>query len=196
MVVSPHFAGPCDLSVFDENRAVAELFDHPNFYVVFSRQALFGSATLVPWARHLIDRLGWKRLFWGSELPVPFWRDEKVANLVSWVTQFSPTREQLGDFYVGNAERAIFDRPRRPMAELRLPFDPRELEISNPAPMWPFGFPADTRLPAALVHAWMGEGGEEKLPLSEFMSNLMLEALASKRRVVPQGSPAPPPGHT
>ena len=180
VIVSPHFAGPTDLSVFDEEPDVAALFDHPNFYVVYSRQSLFDATLIDAWAEHVVKRTNWRRVVWGSELPVPFWRDEKLANLVTWSDRLSRDPARLADLRFNNAERAFFSRPVRPVSALTLPFDPRELEIHNNAPMWPFGFPADTRLPALLVKEWQKAGGEDTEPLSQFASRLMLDALVAR----------------
>jgi len=181
VIVSPHFAGPTEVSIFEQDPDVAALFDHPNFYVVYSRQTLFDQRIIGDWAAHVAERTGWRRVVWGSELPVPFWRDEKVGSLVAWAEALTGDPVRLADLRRNNAERAFFSRPVRPVAPLRLPFDPRDLEVRNDAPMWPFGFPADTRLPALLVHEWRRAGGEDKEPLSQFASRLMLEALDARR---------------
>ena len=180
VIVSPHFAGPTDLSIFDQEPDVATLFDHPNFYVVYSRQSLFDAGVINAWAEHVAERTNWRRVVWGSELPVPFWRDEKLSNLVTWSDRLSSDPERLADLRHNNAERAFFSRPVRPVSALNLPFDPRELEVRNDAPMWPFGFAADTRLPARLVQEWQRSGGEDRQTLSQFASQLMLDALAAR----------------
>jgi predicted TIM-barrel fold metal-dependent hydrolase len=181
LIVSPHFAGPTSLSIFDQEPDVSALFDHPNFYVVYSRQTLFDSEVIAAWASYVAERTNWQRVVWGSELPVPLWRDEKLANLVNWSDRLTTDPTRLAALRHGNAERAFFSRAVRPKAPLRLPFDPRELEVQNTAPMWPFGFSADTRLPALLVHEWLRAGGEDSQPLSQFASDLMLHALEVRR---------------
>jgi predicted TIM-barrel fold metal-dependent hydrolase len=181
VIVSPHFAGPTALSIFEQEPDVAALFDHPNFYVVYSRQTLFDQTLIGDWAAHVAERTQWRRVVWGSELPVPFWRDETMSNLVTWAEKLTADPNRLADLRYDNAERAFFSRPVRPVAPLRLPFDPRELEIRNDAPMWPFGFQADTRLPALLVREWRRAGGEDREPLSKFASRLMLDALEARR---------------
>jgi hypothetical protein len=43
--------------------------------------------------------------------------------------------------------------------------------------MFPFGLPADTRIPAKLVAKWMAAGGPDVEPLSAFTSRLLLDAV-------------------
>lgn len=61
------------------------------------------------------------------------------------------------------------------------PFDPRDLDVRDDAPTWPFGFPADTRLPALRVREWRRAGVEDKEPLNQFASGLMLDAAKARR---------------
>lgn len=177
LVVSPHFAGPTDPDIFEHNDSVRALFRHPRFYVVMSRQGMFPASRIVPWVAALLQEVGYERVMWGSEAPVLHWRDESIAASVSWFDQFDLTAAQRAQLFAQNAERSIFQRPARARAPLRLPYDPRLLGTESPAPLFPFGFNADTRIPSRLLAAWHRSGGADREPLSDFVSGLLLGAL-------------------
>ncbi len=180
IVVSAHFAGPTDPAVLRQPGPVRALFSHPRFHVVMSRQGMFNAALLKPWAEALIEIVGWQRLMWGSESPVPIWRDEKLQRTPDWIEQFGPTADQRRAFFTGNGDRTVFARPQRPVRPLALPFDPWAYEVKLPAPMFPYGLSADTRIPGRLVQAWLAAGGEQKQPLSAFVSAILDKALPSR----------------
>jgi hypothetical protein len=177
LVVSPHFAGPTEPDLFERDDSVRALFRHPQFYVVMSRQGMFPASCIIPWAAALLREVGYERILWGSEAPVLHWRDESIAASASWFDQFDLTVAQRMQLFAQNAERSIFQRPVRTCAPLRLPYDPRLLGIESPAPLFPFGFNADTRIPSRLLAAWQRSGGAEGEPLSQFVSRLLLEML-------------------
>ena len=176
-IVSAHFAGPTDPVVLRQPGPVRDLFSHPRFLVVMSRQGMFNAAMLKPWAEGLIETVGWQRLMWGSECPVPIWRDEKLQRMPAWIEQFGPDDEQISAFFTGNGARAVFSRPQRPVRPLALPFDPWDYEVKLPAPMFPYGLTADTQIPGRLVRAWLAAGGETRQPLSAFLSAVLDKAL-------------------
>jgi len=176
IIVSPHMAAPTSPEIFKTAPAVRALFGHPRFHVVMSRQTLFEAPIMTAWGRALIEHVGWSRLLWGSEAPVLYWRDETLEAAGAWIEQFAPTQEQLADFRWRNAERIVFARPARAPAPLKLPYEPFDFALDRPAPMWPLGFSADTRLPARLVAAWMAEGGPSVQPLSAYASKLLMAA--------------------
>ncbi|MBL8703172.1 MAG: amidohydrolase family protein [Alphaproteobacteria bacterium] len=182
VAVSAHFAGPTDPDVLRQPGPVRALFAHPRFLVVMSRQGMFPAPAIKTWAEALIDVVGWSRLMWGSEAPVPIWRDEKLALTPAWIDQFAPDPAQRAAFFSGNGERAVFDRPARPVRPLTLPFDPWDHEVKIAAPMFPYGLSADTRIPARLVQAWLAAGGETVMPLSAFLSAVLDKALPPARR--------------
>lgn len=180
IIVSPHMAGPTNPAIFADNKAVRDLFAHPNFYVVASRQTLFDPATMSAWGRALVEHVGWDRLIWGSEAPVLYWRDETIAAAAAWIDQFAPTSEQRQAFFSGNAKQAVFSRAVPAPQPLVLPYEPFDYELKRLAPMWPQGFNADTDLPAALVAGWMAQGGPQKQPLSAYVSALLVEAVSAR----------------
>lgn len=177
LVVSPHFAGPTEPAIFERDKSVRALFRHPRFYVVMSRQGMFPVSRIVPWAAALVREVGYERILWGSEAPVLHWRDESIAASASWFDQFDLTAAQRAQLFEQNADRSIFQRPARVCAPLRLPYDPRLLGTESPAPLFPYGFNADTRIPSRLLAAWQRAGGADKEPLSDFVSGLLLGLL-------------------
>ena len=182
VIISPHMAGPTSPDIFRENAAVKALFTHPHFHVVMSRQTLFEPPVMSAWGEALIEHVGFERLMWGSETPVLYWRDETLEEALSWIEQYKPSNAALAAFRFGNAERVLFGRPVREPRPLALPYEPFDFELRRPAPMWPLGFNADTRLPAQLVAAWMAEGGPKVQPLSAFTSKLLIEATSRSGR--------------
>jgi hypothetical protein len=181
LVLGGHFAGPTPVTVFDRHPEVAELFGHERFAVICSRQGLFEPALLTEWMDALIERVGWRRLLWASEAPVLHWRDEPIADALSWVRRFESDPVPLNDFYAGNAQRLIFDRPRRAVTDLRLPFDPVELTVPRPSPTWPHGLPLPDDLTARLLHGWLGWGGERRGPLRDYLAAVLADALPEVR---------------
>lgn len=175
MILSPHLAGPTDPAILKTDGAVRALFGHPNFTVVASRQTMTEPTRVRAWMEALIEHVGWTRLMWGSEAPVLYWRDETVAQAAAWYQDIGAGQSQLDDFYQHNADRLIFGRPDRGVAPLRLPYGQTDFEPASTAPMWPHGFPADTRLPARLLDGWFAAGGHEAMPFSTYISNLLMQ---------------------
>lgn len=180
LVIAPHFAGPTDPSVLLKAGPVGTLFAHARFLVVFSRQGIFPEPLIAQWAEALVQTCGWERLMWGSEAPIPFWRDESVAATPRWIERLAPDPAERAGFHDGVARRAVFARTRRPVQPLRLPIDPWRCEVPTPAPMFPFGLSVDTALPGRMVHAWLAAGGEQAGPLSAFVSRLIERGLAAE----------------
>ena len=181
LAVGGHFAGPTDPAVLERPGPVRDLFRHPRFVVVMSRQGIFPPDLIVRWAEALLGVLGWERALWGTEAPVLYWRDEPVAPTPRWIERFSPDAAQKQAFFTGNAERFIFDRPAAPASPLLLPFDPFAYEVKRSVPMWPFGLPMDTGLPGRLIDGWMAWGGEERGPLSTYLGEVLDAALPQAR---------------
>jgi predicted TIM-barrel fold metal-dependent hydrolase len=182
LAVGGHFAGPSDPAMLERPGPVRDLFRHPRFVVVMSRQGIFPPALVEAWARALLGILGWERAVWGTEAPVLYWRDEPVEPTPRWIDRFSPDPAQREAFFTGNAERFIFSRPAAPATPLRLPFDPFAHEVKRSVPMWPFGLPMDNGLPGRLIDGWMAWGGEERGPLSTYLGDVLDAALPPARR--------------
>lgn len=161
IIIGGHFAGPTDPKTLQDG-PVAHLFAHPRFSVVFSRQGGFQPATIRAWAEAVVARTGWKRVMWGSEAPVLFWRNETIADAVGWIDQLAPSPEERADFYVENTRRLYFSQPVE-LAPLRMPFEPWERARSFPATVWANGLPIEQSVAGRLVHAWLASGGQGTL---------------------------------
>ena len=128
-IIGGHFAGPCDPALLERSAAMARLFDHQRFVVAFTRQGLMDPAVLLPWARALVERLGWRRILWGSEWPVALWRDERYVDTMRFVDQFEPTAAERELFFHDNAHRLIFARegPREIVADASFDLMPHKV---------------------------------------------------------------------
>ena len=177
LAVGGHFAGPTDPAALSRPGAVRDLFSHPRFVVVMSRQGIFAPTKIEESAQALLGILGWERSLWGTEAPVLYWRDEPVGRTPGWIDRFAPDPVQRAAFFTGNAQRLIFSRPGADPHPLRLPFDPRSFEVSRSVPMWPFGLSMDTGLPGRLIHGWIKWGGEDRGPLSAYLDDVLDQAL-------------------
>ncbi|MGV8988506.1 MAG: amidohydrolase family protein [Cypionkella sp.] len=181
IIICPHMAGPTTPDIFDTEAEVRALFCHPQFHVIVSRQTMGVPEAMMGWTRALIQHVGWERLLWGSEVPVLYWRDETLAEMMAWIDRCNPSADERAGFLGGNTERVLFGRPKRSPAPLVLPYDPMALATPAPAPMWPRGLAADNALPAPLVAAWMADGGPVHSTLGDYASALLLDA--ARRRL-------------
>ena len=170
VVVGGHFASPRDPSVLDTG-AVAELFRHPRFSVVFSRQGAFGSQLVETWAAALVELVGWDRLMWGAESPILYWRDETMESAMAWIDRLSPTEAERAAFFGGNAER-IFFADDVVTAELDMPFDPWESAPEFAAQLWLNSLRVDQALAGRLVHGWLSDGGPQSGPLGTYVQSI------------------------
>jgi predicted TIM-barrel fold metal-dependent hydrolase len=116
-VIAPHFANTTNLAVFTTPGQLQQLFRHPRFLVVFSRQGAYEPAAVRSWALRLIEELGWQRILYGSEFPVCLWRNESYQDTVNWIQTLglSPTETELSDYYGGTALRLLWESPPRPV---------------------------------------------------------------------------------
>lgn len=175
VVVGGHFAGPRDPSVLDSG-AVAELFSHPRFAVVFSRPGAIPPGVLEPWATALVERIGWEKLMWGSESPVLYWRNESIDSAMAWIDRLSPTEMERAAFFSGNAQRIFFASDIAP-APLELPFDPWEDAPKFPVQMWMNSLFIDQAVAGRLVHAWLADGGPQSELLGSYVERILARSL-------------------
>jgi predicted TIM-barrel fold metal-dependent hydrolase len=176
-VIGGHFAGPTETDVLTRAGPVRDLFRHPRFSVVFSRQGIFPKATVEAWADALVELLGWDRILWATEAPVLIWRDEAVLETPKWIERFALSASQREAFFTGNSQRLIFDLPIAAPKPLKLPFDPFAFDPDRRVPMWPFGLSMSTRLPGRLIEGWRQWGGERRGPLSHYLDDVLDAAL-------------------
>jgi hypothetical protein len=177
VIIGGHFAGPTDVKVLEQPGPVRDLFHHPRFAVVFSRQGIFDKNLIEDWADALVECVGWDRALWATEAPVLIWRDEEVLVTPKWIERYPLTPAQREAFFTGNSQRLIFDLPAADPAPLNLPFDPFVFDPNRNVPMWPFGLSMSTKLPGRLVEGWRQWGGEKRGPLREYLDEVLDAAL-------------------
>ncbi len=128
-IASPHFlrTGPihgdaCRPGVADP-AAFRDLLRHPRMHAIFSRHGGVSAQPdphpdLRPWVDEVVPLLTWKRILWGSELPVLFHRDEQIGGARDWLERLgvSMSAAEKEAYLSGNAERLFFSRP-APAAE-------------------------------------------------------------------------------
>jgi predicted TIM-barrel fold metal-dependent hydrolase len=161
VVIGGHFAGVDDPKLLVDSPA-SELFADPRFHVLFSRHGGYAAKAVIAWAEAVVVKTGWRRILWGSESPLIFWRTETMSEALDWVDRLSPTQEERAAFHGVNAQRLYFTQPIR-IAPLNLPFDPFARARSFPATILANGLPIEQTIAGRLTHAWLAEGGQENL---------------------------------
>lgn len=183
-VVAGHFGTVADPGVLASG-PVADLFAHPRFSVVFSRHGGYPAHAVERWAEAVVARTGWRRVLWGSEVPVLFLRDETVAGALSWVDRLGPTERERADFLAGNAERLYFSRPvgdgRGAVPPLELPFEPARRAVDRPSALLPNGLAFDQRLAGRLVRGWLAWGGAARGTPGAYLVEVLDGALPALR---------------
>ena len=176
VVCAPHFAGVAAPDIFERNDAVRRLFDHPRFIVIFSRHGAFDPRSLIPWAREVISRVGWKRVMFGSEYPVALFRNETYESTTRWMDSVGMelSTEDRQDFLYENAKRLLFSRP----ASKPRPLNPKwfRMDLKTAAPVWLFpngtlDIPEKTH--RALLTTYLTRGGERSGSYREFISETL-----------------------
>lgn len=176
LVIAGHFAGATTASVLDDP-VVSELFGHDRFLVNFSRHGAWPNDVITPWAAAVLDRVGWERSLWASEAPILYWRNETLADALTWIDRFEPSALQRAAFFGETADRRLWNRPRHEAAPLKLTLDLDELTRHRPAQFWPSGVELRDELPARLVAGWRAWGGPARGRLNAFLDEVLDEAL-------------------
>ncbi len=132
-----HFAGPTDAGIFGKEDLVRQLFRHPRFYVIFSRQGFMDPEVLKPWTFALIEEAGWSKVMYGSEFPVALWRDETFKSTQGWIDTvgLNPTAEERHKFYYQNVHDLFFQK-RLPAYQIDSKWERRDMRAI--APVWLF----------------------------------------------------------
>lgn len=182
IVIGGHFAGPADPGLLASNADVAALFAHPRFHVVFSRQGFWPKAKIEAWAAAVLAKVGWGRVVWGSEVPVLFWRDERLAEQQRWIDRLRPDAAARAAFFDGTLRRLVFAVPPRPVKPLDLPYDPWALETRRLTPFSPHGLDIEPAIVGRLIHGWIAEGGETRGSMVAYLERQL-------DRVLPQLGP-------
>jgi predicted TIM-barrel fold metal-dependent hydrolase len=122
-VVAPHFAGAASPQLLEAPGPVRDLFAHPRLLVIFSRHGAYEAQLVRAWAAALVEKIGWKRILFGSEFPVCLWRNESYQSTLDWVKSLGLDVDAEA-FEGGNAARWLWERPVRP---------PRRVDAPAPA---------------------------------------------------------------
>ena len=136
VVCGAHFAGGGDPDLLTTDPVLAALYANPRFLVIFSRQGAYKQEELVPWAKAVVQRVGWGRVMFGSEFPVLLWRDETYAAAGAWIDTagLNPTGNDRANYFGVNATRYLFSRPVRAAQMLNSRW--AWVELKKSAPVW------------------------------------------------------------
>jgi len=165
IVCATHFAGPTDPAIFTKDEAVARLFRHPRFLVIFSRQGYMEQAMLKVWTRTLVELTGWDRIMYGSEFPVALWRDETFRSTQGWIDTvgLTPTPAERAKFFYENAHRYFFQK-QQPAHLLEAKWS--RTDWKTDAPVWLFvkkGMDLPEESHRKILRAYLAKGGDAQL---------------------------------
>jgi hypothetical protein len=172
-----HFAGPTDPAIFQQD-LVGQLFRHPQFLVIFSRQGYMEPEPLKVWTRALVELTGWERILYGSEFPVALWRDETFASTQGWIDTvgLKPTAAQRANFFYGNAHRHFFEKS-RPARMIDAKWERTDWKTDSP--VWLFqrkgvDLPEETH--RKILRANLKQGGDVKAgSYRDFVTRLFID---------------------
>jgi hypothetical protein len=178
-----HYAGPTDTGIFGKEDLVRQLFRHPRFFVIFSRQGFMDPDMLKPWTFALIEEAGWNKVMYGSEFPVALWRDETFKSTQRWINAIglNPTAEERHKFYYQNAHDLFFQK-HVPTHQIDSKWERRDMR--SIAPVWLFqrngidmrkgiDLPEDTH--RKILQAYLAAGGDAKIgSYRDFVTGLII----------------------
>ncbi len=184
-VVAPHFAGGGDPGIFSIPGPVKELFDHPNFLVIFSRHGAFESNQIRRWAQVMIDRVGWERILFGSEFPVCLWRNEGYQSTLDWVfsldCEFS--RDQVNNFFGRNALRLFGEKPEKTASIVDSHHQNNNWFIPNTVPLFHLqGIDIPVDLHRQLISHYLEEDESNSLDYRTYVTDMIVESLSKGLR--------------
>lgn len=178
-----HFAGPTDTGIFGKEDLVRQLFRHPKFFVICSRQGFMDPNILRPWTFALIEETGWDRVMYGSEFPVALWRDETFRSTQGWIDAvgLNPGAEERHRFFYQNAHDLFFQK-RIPAYQIDSKWERRDLRTV--APVWLFqlqgveahrGIDLPEETHRKILLRYLAAGGDVKLgSYREFVTSLII----------------------
>ena len=179
-----HFAGPTDTAIFGKEDLVRQLFRHPRFFVIFSRQGFQNQEILKLWTFAVLEEAGWNKVMYGSEFPVALWRDETFKSTQSWidVVGLNPTAEERHKFYYQNAHDLFFGK-RVPTHQIDAKW--QRMDLKSDAPVWLFqlqgveshrglDLPEDAH--RKIMVSYLAAGGDAKAgSYRDFVTKMLIE---------------------
>lgn len=172
-IIGGHFAGPGDPLLLTRDARMARLFEHERFVVAFTRQGLFAPAVLDPWARALVDCMGWNRILWGSEWPVALWRDESYADTMRFVDRFNPTEAQRHRFFYQNARDLIFSSTPATHIAASAQYDLMPHKVPSDIHLFPGGLHLPEPLHQRVATAYLQSPERDTMRYSAFVNDLI-----------------------
>ena len=178
VVCGTHFAGPTDPSILSRDAAVARLFGHPRFLVIFSRQGYMDPVSLKVWTQAVVKVAGWERLLYGSEFPVALWRDETLRSTQTWIdtSGLAPTAAERNKFLLENARRVFFSSP-RPARQIDAIWN--RMNEKTDAPVWLFqklGVDLPEEAHRKILKAYLAKGGDARAgSYRDFVTRLVVD---------------------
>jgi predicted TIM-barrel fold metal-dependent hydrolase len=180
-IVAGHFGGAADPKLLAEDDDVARMFAHPRLYVAFTRHGAMRHLPVVAWAQALVERVGWRRLLWGSEWPVALWRNETYRSTLDWALQFEPSDADLKAFRYDNAKQLLFSNG--PVAAKPASGALDLMPFRRQADIWLF--PPSLDVPEeqhrGLYHAYMEWGGESRGTYDKFIVAMAERGIAASQ---------------
>jgi hypothetical protein len=179
-----HFAGPTDTGIFGRQDLVRQLFRHPRFFVIFSRQGFMNPEMLRPWTFAVVEEAGWNNVMYGSEFPVALWRDETFQSTQGWIDTvgLNPTAEERHRFYYQNVHDLFFDK-RIPAYQIDSKWERRDLRTV--APVWLFqlqgieahrGIDLPEEAHRKILLRYLAAGGDAKIgSYRDFVTGLVIQ---------------------
>ena len=140
-VAAPHF-----LSTTGKIDApLADLIGHRRFHPILSRHGGNGSTSayphtdFTPWIESVVDICGWKRILFGSEYPVIFWRDETYVSCLDWIRHIQPdlSDEERDGFLGETANQVLFTWTNPVREDVHIPdWVSEQFERDRTVPLW------------------------------------------------------------
>ena len=184
-VVAPHFAGAADPLLLDSSGPVRDLFQHPNFLVIFSRHGAYEPQIVRAWAQKLVTLMGWERILFGSEFPVCLWRNESYQSTLDWAKTLAVpfSTVQRDTFYGANAARILWDRPARPARLVDSKYSPANWPTPDTLPLFTTqGIDFPVEMHRRLLSRYL-TGEQENFPdYRAFLTQVFVEASRSSHK--------------
>ncbi|TBL79102.1 amidohydrolase family protein [Paenibacillus thalictri] len=164
-LAAPHFlkAGFDPDDVQQAGPEIRELLRHERFYGILSRHGAMGSKMVyphrdfVPWLRFIMEHMDAKRLLWGSEYPVLYWRNETVDEALEWLRHALPelSADTFHAYCGANAAVLFADMPASSPDTAIPVWVAEQFEYNRPVPLFPRGLDMPVHVYAPLMEQYL-----------------------------------------